>query len=171
MPAPDELRSDSKVKMTPRLLAVGALAAATLAAGITGMLPAGAAEPTSDNAASLVETYDYPGGDKVDGIRLIKGDGRIMLVGCDEGRTSAEVYSYKAAKPYCFEFKAATGFVTLELDEVYGIRNHNDFPIDAKIRIGDLVKPPVTVEKDDWKGVGAGAGDGQALLLELRAAK
>jgi hypothetical protein len=159
------------VKITPRQLTVGALTAAALAAGITGILPAGAAEPTADDAMSLVETYDYPDGDKVDGIRLIKGDGRIELVGCDEGRTSAEVYSYKAGKPYCFEFKATTGYVTLELDQVYGIRNHNDFPINAKIRIGDEVRPPVTVAEDDWKGVGAGNGDNQAVLLEIRASK
>ncbi|MFI5491420.1 hypothetical protein [Actinoplanes sp. NPDC051859] len=92
-----------------------------------------------------------------------------MLVGCDEGKTSAEVWSYSTSKPYCFEFKGKTGFVTLELERVYGIRNNNDFPIEAKISIDEVVKPPVEIREDNWKGVGVAAGEGQALLLELRA--
>jgi hypothetical protein len=74
-----------------------------------------------------------------------------------------------AADPYCFEFKGTSGYVALELEEVYGIRNHLDFPIDAKIEVDDVVKPVVEIPADDWKGVGVANGEGQALLLELRA--
>jgi hypothetical protein len=157
--------------MTPRLLTAGAMAVTAIIAGAAALIganPAGAAE-SADAPTSLVETFEYPDGDQVAGIRLIKGDGRILLVGCDEGRTSAEVYSYVSADPYCFEFQGTTGYVALELEDVYGIRNHLDFPIDATIEVDDVVKPPVEVPADDWKGVGVANGEGQALLLELRA--
>ncbi|MEU8657536.1 hypothetical protein [Actinoplanes philippinensis] len=159
------------MKITAGLLTVGAVTATAIigsAAAFIGAVPAGAVE-SADPLGSLVETYEYPDGDKVAGIRLIKGDGQILLVGCGEGRTSVEVYTYLATTPYCFEFKGKAGYVALELDEVYGIRNYNDFPIDAKIKVDDVVKPPVEVPADDWKGVGIVNGEGQALLLEIRA--
>lgn len=156
------------MKIKPRLLAVGALTVTAAAVAVNGLvhaLPATAADgaPAQD---SLVETYDYPDGDKTPGIKLIKGDGHILLANCDAGKTSAEVYSYNSDKPYCFQFKGKTGYVTLELHDVYGIRNHYDFGISAKV---STVKDPIPVPADGWKGVGVSGGTGPAILLELRA--
>jgi hypothetical protein len=153
------------VRTKSRLLAASALGAATLAAAIGTFVhiqPAGAAD---NPQGSLVETYDYPNGDKTPGIKLIKGDGHVVMVDCAEGQSSAEVWSFNNEKPYCFQFKGKTGYVTLELNDVYGIRNLSQLDITAKV---STVKDPIPVPKDSWKGVGVSGGTGPAVLLELR---
>ncbi|NJC70228.1 hypothetical protein HC031_10975 [Planosporangium thailandense] len=155
------------MRINPRLLAVSVLGVAAAVVGVSSLghaLPATAADGTP-SPDSLVETYDYPNGDKTTGIKLIKGDGHILLVGCDAGKTSALVWSYNSDQPYCFQFTGKTGYVTLELHDVYGIRNYNDFDISAKV---STVKDPIPVPKDSWKGVGVAGGTGPAILLELR---
>jgi hypothetical protein len=156
------------VKINPRRLAVTALGITATVAGLsalTSAVPAVAAD--TDAPPSIVETFEYPGGSNLPGITLVSGDGHILLVGCDEGRTSAEVWKFNVDLPYCFEFKGKTGYVSLKLDDVYGIRNNNDFAVNAKVSVAG-VEETVAVPADDWQGVGVGAGKGPAVLLELR---
>jgi hypothetical protein len=80
-----------------------------------------------------------------------------------------EVYSFTAADPFCFQILGTTGFLTMQLDEVYGIRNYQNYGLQATVSIAGATPVPVSVPADDWKGVGEGAGQGQAVLLELRA--
>jgi hypothetical protein len=57
----------------------------------------------------------------------------------------------------------------MQLDQVYGIRNYQSFGLKATVSIEGADPTEVAVPADDWKGVGAGASQGQAVLLELRA--
>ncbi|WP_250006463.1 hypothetical protein [Actinoplanes sp. M2I2] len=148
-------------------LAAGIGAALAIVAGVAAGVPAMAAD--EDPAPqSLVEDFAYPGAERYTDIKLIRGDGKIMLVDCGAGRTSAEVWSYTRPEPFCFEFLGDTGYVALELAEAYGVRNYENFVMSAKVTVDDVTKT-VEVPEDDWKGVGVGNSENQAVLLELRA--
>ncbi|MFI5491421.1 hypothetical protein [Actinoplanes sp. NPDC051859] len=58
------------MKSHPRLLTTGALAATAIVASVTALvaaLPGVAAEKAADDSGSLVESFDYPGGAKIEG--------------------------------------------------------------------------------------------------------
>ncbi|WP_050591856.1 hypothetical protein [Salinispora fenicalii] len=145
---------------------VGAAAMVLASGGTLGMLPVSAtAEP--DAPPSIVEDFTYPGGDKIDGIRLIKGDGHILFIECDQPARSVEVWSFTQDTPFCFEIRGTKGYVSLELADAYGIRNYNDFPLSATVSVAGTEKA-VQVPINDWVGVGPGANEGPAVLLEIQ---
>ncbi|GAA0793783.1 hypothetical protein [Spirilliplanes yamanashiensis] len=159
-----------RLSTTRRRAALAATSAGIVAAAIAGVaagVPALAA-PEDAEPTSLVEDFSYPDAASYPDIKLIRGDGRILIVDCDAGRTSAEVWSFTRPTPFCFEFKGDNGFVSLELADVYGIRNNENFAMSAKVTVDETTKV-VEVPEVDWKGVGVGAGENQAVLLELRA--
>jgi hypothetical protein len=156
------------VRMNPRVLAVSALCTAAAVAGISGIVSALPAVAANDAPPSIEETFEYPNGDKTPGVTLKKGDGHVLLVGCDEGKTSVVVYRYGSDDPFCFQFKGKQGYVTLEIQKAYGIRNYNNFSIDAKVKVDDQQKT-INVAKDTWAGIGVDSPAGSGVLLELRA--
>ncbi len=157
------------MRINRRQAALSALGTAVIVAGIGGMINALPAVAADDSQPpTLEENYDYPGGDKTPGIKLLKGNGQILLVGCNEGKTSVEVYRYGATEPFCFHFRKKTGYVKLEVQAAYGIRNHNDYTVDAKVKVNDTEKT-VVAPVDDWVGFGTGPGERGGVLLELRA--
>ena len=139
------------------------------AIGITAALagaPAVTAARDSD-PASLVETYEYPNADLYPDIKLVRGDGHILIVDCNAGRTSFEVWSFIRREPFCFELRGEKGSLSLELANVYGVQNLENQVVSAKVTVDGATKT-VAVPAVDWKGIGAGDGAGQAVLLELR---
>jgi hypothetical protein len=124
--------------------------------------------PTAPTLAPLGEDFSYPGAASYPDIKLISGDGNITLVDCAAGRTSVEVWSFNKADAFCFEVKGKTGYLQVELADTYGIRNYEDFGMTAKVTVDETTKS-VAVPQDDWVGIGAGAGENQAVLLEIRA--
>ena len=153
-------------RRTAALVAAGAVVAGGLSALGLG---AAAQAADGDTPPSIVEDYAYPGAAQITGIKLIKGDGHILLVGCDQGHTSVEVYSFTAADPFCFQILGTTGSLTMELEQAYGIRNYQNYGLEATVSVEGADPTDVDVPADDWKGVGVGANQGQAVLLELRA--
>ena len=154
-------------RRTAALVAVGAVVAGGLAA--LDLSAAAQAADSDTPPSSIVEDYSYPGADQITGIKLIKGDGHILLVGCDEGHTSVEVYSFTAADPFCFQILGTTGSLTMQLEQAYGIRNYQNYGLEATVSVEGAAPTDVAVPADDWKGIGVGANEGQAVLLELRA--
>lgn len=148
------------------LAVVGTMTAVVGTIGLVQVLPAAADD--ADTPPSIVETYDYPGAASIPNIKLIRGDGHIMAVACNQGKTDIEVYSFLVADPFCFDVKGTSGYLALELEQAYGVRNYNQFTVDAKVSIEGAAPKTVTVPVDDWAGVGVGANEGQAVLLELR---
>jgi hypothetical protein len=143
-----------------------------LVASQSGAWAAGGAAASADEQPSLVEDYSYPNADKIKTITLKRGDGHIMLVDCATGPVSAKVYSFENADPFCFRFTGAKGFLSLELPNVYGIRNEN-YGLSATIKIENEDKEKtVEVPRDDWIGLGtSGPEQKPAVLLELRSAR
>jgi hypothetical protein len=126
----------------------------------------------------IEENYDYPGADRIlaeRGIKLIKGDGRILFVDCVVGANQAKVESRRwpgTRGHFCFTIKGTKGYLTLEIPEAYVIWSDQNHALNAKIKVADQTST-VNVPKDDFVGIGEGGDDpnsGPATILELRVA-
>ncbi|MEV8389346.1 MULTISPECIES: hypothetical protein [unclassified Streptomyces] len=122
-----------------------------------------------------IEDYSYPGAETIEatkGIRLKKGDGRILLADCDQTAPQIRVMTVKddnvgRDEIYCFRATAKTGYLTLELPRVFALETA-DHPISANLT-ADGKTQTVNVGKDDFLSVGEGTvGGAQSVLVELR---
>lgn len=178
----------SRVSKTLAVVVAG-VATLGVTAGV-GVLRATAAAPgpaAAEEQSSLVEDFTYPGAAKVlaeRGVTLKSGDGNLMLADCgaDPNLPPADlilVQSNDLSLPgnpnFCFKATGSSGFLTLEIPQVYFIRGENSRTITATIEVAPVSDPDdpsvvkeATVAPGAWKPVGIGASEGQALLLELR---
>jgi hypothetical protein len=152
-------------------VAAGVIAVVMTTALMVSVAPTLFVEPSASaadvGAGSIVEDFSYPGAASYTDIKLITGDGGILIVDCAAGRTSLEVWSFNRADAFCFEVKGKAGFLKVELPDTYGIRNYEDFAMTAKVTVDEATKN-VAVPQNEWVGVGVGTGENEAVLLELR---
>ncbi|MFJ4834745.1 hypothetical protein ACIP79_33280 [Streptomyces sp. NPDC088747] len=127
-----------------------------------------------ENPPAAVEEYGYPGADRIladEGIKLKKGDGRILLVDCDQAAQQIRVLSVGdptvgRKDVYCFKALGETGRLTLELPRVIAVETM-DHPVRADLTANGETTS-VIVEKDGWASVGEGVfGGARAVLVEL----
>lgn len=156
------------MRLLSRLSLVGAVCAVGLIGG--GGPTVAALEETPPPA---VEDYSYPGAAEIlaeRGIKLIRGDGHIVLLeDCPVGDRIL-VWSRVASTPFCFKAKGATGYLTLELEQAYFISAGSGHSLTAKVTVDGVTEPPITVPKDGGQGLGEGENPekGPATLLEIR---
>jgi len=138
--------------------------------------------PALDPAQAIVEDYSYPGADTVltqRGIKLIKGDGHIVLADCGANPDvpPADLILVQSLKPdfpagpnFCFKATGAAGYLTMEIPDVYFVRGDNGRTIAAKVETHDnpTVVETEKVEPGEWQAVGVGQSRGSATILELR---
>lgn len=146
------------------------LMAALVCAAFAIAAPVGA-QADDPPQPSIEETFEYPGADEIfgqRGIRLVKGDGHIVLADCVKGTSQAEVWSRNKGQ-YCFRVTGSTGYLTLELTEFYLVKGAGGQEMAAKV-IVDGNEETVAVKKSTWVSIGEGAdpGNGPATLVELR---
>lgn len=143
------------MRLLSRLLVLGALGSAI------GAL--------AQSQPGLEENYDYPSADKIlaeRGVRLLKGDGHILLADCDSPEL-VEVWGRGRAK-LCFRIKGSQGSLTLEIPEVYLIKADNH-TLTVKVTVGGATTS-VALKKNEWSPIGEGNPEsGPATLVELRA--
>lgn len=154
--------------------AIGVLAA-TVGIPLAVASESAAGANAAGNPPVAVEDYTYPGADSIlagQGIKLKKGDGRILLAECDTAPGQIKVYTVKddavGRKPnYCFRATAKSGYLTLELPRVFALETE-DHPISADLTAnGDTTT--VEVPKDGFESVGEGTvGGAQSVLVEIR---
>jgi hypothetical protein len=161
------------------------VAGAAAGAGLGNDRPANA-EAAADSPSSLVEDFAYPGADTVlaqHGIKLIKGDGTIQLADCgaDPNNPPKELILVQTndltlPKPnFCFRAEGTTGYLSMEVPQVYFIRGDQTRTVAAKVEVAPeagsddpgAVKS-VQVDPGEWQPVGIGADEGEATVLELR---
>ncbi|MFF7366060.1 hypothetical protein [Streptomyces sp. NPDC008125] len=136
----------------------------TLAAADDSATPAAA-----DTAPpSAVEDFAYPNADKIlaeRGVKLIKGDGNILLGECDGSAQQIKVIA-RHNQSVCFQASGTTGYITLELDEVFYIETASH-PITADLT-ADGETQTVNVAEGGFKSVGEGVGGAPTVLVEIR---
>lgn len=152
-----------------------ALAFATLAGISVASADDPPQSPSAENPPALVEDYVYPGADRIlaeKGIKLKKGDGRILLADCDEAAQQIRVLavadsSANRAGTYCFKAVGKAGWLTLELSRVFAVEAA-DHPIVADLTANGTTTS-VPVEQGGWASVGEGTvGGARSVLVELR---
>ncbi|MFC9649385.1 hypothetical protein [Streptomyces sp. NPDC056937] len=164
-----------------RGLAVVGIAALTAAAGLSTLAFATPA-PTKTTAVSAensaaedappfaIEDFEYPDAARIlreKGITLRKGDGRIVFADCDPSVPQIQIWTRQSIDGiYCFRATAKTGYLTLEVPDVFALQT-SDRPISADLTTQGKTQT-VNVPKDKLQGVGEGTNGAPTVLVELR---
>ncbi|MFD9221431.1 hypothetical protein ACFWDI_15795 [Streptomyces sp. NPDC060064] len=164
------------MKRVTILSAVGVLAVSTMAAGVATAVGAPSDAPAAASAEIpyAVEDFGYPQAEeilKTQKIKLKKGNGNIVLVACDSKGGLLEVWSSQdAGSRFCFEVTGPSGYLTLELPSVYGVKG-----IDRTVSVDMNVPGTATdvsfdVTKGQWTPVGITADPQKRehTLVEIR---
>jgi hypothetical protein len=131
--------------------------------------------PGGSTPPAAVEDYSYPGADRIlteKGIKLKKGDGRILLADCDRAAQQIRVLtvedtSANRAGTYCFRAIGKSGRLTLELPRVFAVEAA-DHPVRADLTANGQTTS-VNVPQGGWESVGEGIpGGARSVLVELR---
>ncbi|MYX94492.1 hypothetical protein GT045_06625 [Streptomyces sp. SID486] len=166
-----------------RVIATGAVVAACAGAVAFASATSGTTRHTTvDRAATVVdgapgyavEDFNYPGADAIKaqkGIVLKRGDGHVTLADCASGTGLMEVYSRKSEK-ICFRATGSSGYLSLEIPSVYGVKGEADHEADVKLTT-DGATQSIDVGKGEWKAAGEAADpDGRDfVLVEIRTSK
>lgn len=166
-------------RITGTLLAAavaGALTWLAVPAGTsaTGAADAPAVAPVAGEAPGYgVEDFNYPQADKIlaeKNIVLKRGDGHITLADCVSGTGQLEVWARSKDK-ICFQVTGSSGWLTLEIPSVYGIRG-NDYTTQVDMTTGAEEKS-FDVDKNSWTAVGESADEQgrEFMLVEIRTSK
>ncbi|MFC8453851.1 hypothetical protein [Kitasatospora sp. NPDC057223] len=154
---------------TGRWLAAGLVAIATTF-GATAIAVADGTADDNSAAPYAVEDFAYPGTSPLPNVKLIQGDGHIVLGDCAAG---GQIRVLSPDIPgdgmICFRATASTGYLTVEIPNVIFIKAE-EHAVRASLT-SDGVTQTVNIAKDDGASVGRGSGTGPrtpAALLELR---
>ncbi|MFE7458001.1 hypothetical protein [Streptomyces sp. NPDC057554] len=148
------------MKLARFLIATGAAAAACITAVVT---VAHADESRNSPSAGIaaeappyaVEDFNYPQADKIRderGIVLKRGDGHITLASCASGSDLLVVHS-RTHGEVCFRVTGKSGYLSLEIPAVYGIRSTPSHKTDVKL-VAEGSEQNISLPKNEWKGVG-----------------
>ncbi|PCG81409.1 hypothetical protein CIB93_35550 [Streptomyces sp. WZ.A104] len=151
------------MKLARRVVATGVATAACIAAVVT---VAHADEARTRPAAAVadelpphaVEDFAYPGADRIEaelGIVLKRGNGHITLADCASDGSFLEVYSRTKGR-ICFRVTGTTGYLSVEIPTVYGVKGAASHEADVKLTAEDD-EQNISVAKNEWKGVGEAA--------------
>ncbi|MEW2397410.1 hypothetical protein [Streptomyces sp. NPDC046862] len=169
--------------MKARSAIVRVLGAATAAGALAWFAMAGGPAPTGGTAvgavagetpAYAVEDFDYPQADKIlteQNIVLKRGDGHIVLADCASGTGLLEVWARSKDK-ICFKVTGNTGWLTMEIPAVYGVKGSADQSAQVDMTVGTEEKS-FDVAKDSYTAVGESADEQgrDHMLVEIRTAK
>ncbi|MDQ0486160.1 MULTISPECIES: hypothetical protein [Streptomyces] len=155
------------VRLLGAAATAGALAWAVLAQG--GAAAGSPAEAVADDAPGYaVEDYAYPDADKilaVQDIVLKRGDGHIVLADCAAG---ADLLRFLARdrEDVCFAVTADTGFLTLELPSVHGVKTDDSANTHLEMTAEDD-QVEYDIPADTWAGVGESVDGREHVLVEI----
>ncbi|WP_328719933.1 hypothetical protein OHT52_10855 [Streptomyces sp. NBC_00247] len=157
--------------------AAGALSWVALAGGSSGATVTAA--PVADEAPGYaVEDFSYPGADQIlaeRNITLKRGDGHIVLAECVSGTGQLEVtprVAAGAAPKICFQVTGDSGWLTLEIPQVFGMKSSEDYSTQVELTSG-TDEQSLAIPKNSYAGVGESVDpDGRDFtLVEIRTSK
>ncbi|MEU6055840.1 hypothetical protein ABZ829_36105 [Streptomyces xanthochromogenes] len=153
------------------LLASGAGLALADGGGVPGHAPS---KETGSAPPSTVEDFNYPGADRIladKGIKLLRGDGHIVLADCGTTANEVQVRQRRQSKPICFAVHGNGGYLTLDMPKVYGVRG-NSFTTEIDMTV-DGTTTSYDIDKNLWTNVGETADPDERdhALVEIRSSK
>ncbi|MFE7121207.1 hypothetical protein ACFU99_37840 [Streptomyces sp. NPDC057654] len=147
------------------------MATLTVAQAAPQAAHASTAASGSAELPSAVEDFSYPDAARIlqeQGIALKRGDGHIMLTGCDS-KYDVKVESRKGENFFCFTISSAQGYLTMELPDAYAMWT-KDHPVKATLT-ADGKTTVVNAPKNEYTNMGETGNSGKrSVLVELRAA-
>ncbi|MEV5155327.1 hypothetical protein AB0K81_25875 [Streptomyces werraensis] len=165
------------MNLARRIIATGAVAAAcvatVIATGLAGSHDASATASVADGEPGYaVEDFNYPQADKIkdeQGIVLKRGDGHIALAACGSRTGLLEVYT-RANQIVCFSVTGPSGYLSLEIPSVYGVKGAAGVDADLTLRAPDQTVQEVTVPENSFEPVGESIDpSGRShILVEIR---
>ncbi|MEU1425169.1 hypothetical protein [Kitasatospora sp. NPDC005751] len=149
-------------KIVAALAAILAIGASTVAAADS--TPAG-----NSAAPPVVEDFTYPGTSPFPELKLLRGDGHIVLADC---YTDVQIKLFSmavggAGPAACFRVTRASGFLALELPKTFSIWTAG-YDVRARLTTDAGVTTTVDVPKNTLQNVAEGLGQKPAALVELR---
>lgn len=120
-----------------------------------------------DIPPSAVEDFRYPGADRIlaeKGIKLISGDGHILLAEC--GATADQIKLWSRTGDFCFQAKGSTGQLSLEVPDVWALET-STHPISAELTAEGETQS-VDLPQDGYKLVGEGNREAPTTVVEIR---
>lgn len=173
---PFSMRTLSVGVGAPVLVLAGAMIASSIATGAAGAADE-PTSPTADGPTYAIEDFSHPNGEEIfaeHGVVVKQGDGRIMFdtvvatpSDCaDSTNIAIESRNGGDGGLLCFITTGPEGFLTLEVDDVYGIWTQ-DHPVEATLT-AEEIETVVDVPANDFKPVGEGGGGARSVLVELR---
>lgn len=121
----------------------------------------------ADEMPWIVEDYSYPGAAEIEatrGIKLIKGDGGIVLADCDGDTDLISVESI-GREWFCFQARRDNGWLSLRLDRVFLIGAGGQ-DVSAKV-VANGTEQDVQIPEGELRPIGIGDPN-YGVLLELR---
>ncbi|MER6401192.1 hypothetical protein ABT263_34910 [Kitasatospora sp. NPDC001603] len=156
----------------------GLLTALGAAVGITAcvsvLAAADTAPPTPPTAADAataplaLEDFAYPGANGIINVKLLRGDGHVTLADCS-GPSQIQIWTRapgNADNKVCFAADTTTGFLALELADVFAVQTSGR-SLRASLTAGGTTQT-LDVPKDGFKGVGEGVSSAPTTVVELR---
>ncbi|MFJ5707262.1 hypothetical protein [Streptomyces sp. NPDC093105] len=149
--------------------------AGALAWAVVAGRPAAAphSEPVAETGPGYaIEDYNYPDADKIlaeQGLVLKRGDGHIVLADCGSDVNLLRFLARDRAD-VCFKVTADTGYLTLEIPSVHGVRTDDSVNTHlAMTAEGDSVEYDIPAKT--WEGVGESVDGREHVLVEIRVSK
>ncbi|MFG2204627.1 hypothetical protein [Kitasatospora sp. NPDC048715] len=145
--------------------------AAVTAAALGGATAIAAADTTpADNSAAppAVEDFSYPGAAAITKVKLLRGDGHILLADCGKPN-QIQIGTLAPGNPdnqICFTVTGTTGNLSLQLPDVFFIQTSGGRAVRAGLTVGTTTQT-VDVPTNGFQGVGEGTGGDKAALVEL----
>lgn len=163
-----------RMKFTPKLFGLFSMAALLTASAGAASAVNSEDKLTNDVAAEApppaVEQYNYPGADQIfteRSIRLLRGDGNIVLVDCGAEKTVIKVEAVEVGIS-CYEVLGETGWLTLEIPRVYTIEG-DEHNVVAHLTSNGKTQV-VDIDPGEHTSVGEGQADGDpSTLVKLHA--
>lgn len=156
-------------------MAVATPSAATSTPLTTTAHPVERSAAAGDTPPSAVEDFAYPNAEQIfkeKGLKLLKGDGHIVLTDCsaDNWRINVEANKGFDTVNYCFKVTGKKGDLALEVPDVTGIWTDNQV-VHATLSSEGKTKTVGTPDgPNKLTGVGVGditSGAKRAILIEL----
>ncbi|MEU3910397.1 hypothetical protein [Streptomyces sp. NPDC029721] len=170
------------MRYTKRIARFGMAAALGTAAAVAALTQTAASAPSAPSTLAaeempgyVAETFAYPNADAVmkeKGIVLKRGDGHITLADCGSGTGLLQILRRAGdAAPVCFKVTGESGFLTMEIPSVYGVKG-NDYDTTVGMTVGAEEKS-FAITRNQWTPVGE-TTDPDArdyMLVEIRTQK